>query len=103
MICDLCNIALLGACSDYFMEILAPFSNWPFFGGEIWNIGDLLVPYWRPSVAIFWQEPSCQLNFLQLPTELIQDLSTWTDDDHPDSNWFFPLNKSANVKEVHVV
>ena len=44
----------------------------------MWKICDLLVPYWRPSVATFWQEPCCQLNFLQLPTELLQELRTWT-------------------------
>ena len=32
------------------------------------------VPYWRRSEAIFWQDSCCQVNFLQLPTELIQEL-----------------------------
>ena len=32
------------------------------------------VPYWGRSEAIFWQDSCCQVNFLQLPTELIQEL-----------------------------
>ena len=46
----------------------------PIFRAKYEMLVPFSVPYWGRSEAIFWQDSCCQVNFLQLPTELIQEL-----------------------------